>query len=51
MYSVYEELKKAFYENRKHSNPFSHIGYECDSYDCRRDDFIFDDDDADCICD
>lgn len=47
MYSVYEELKKAFYESRSNS---SHISYESDSYDCDDDDFIFDDDDADCVC-
>lgn len=51
MYSVYEELKKAFYEKKGLFNTSHHIGCENDSYDCSDDDFtLYDDDDSDCFC-
>lgn len=46
MVDAYEEAKALFYQRKNSSKAYS----ESDSYDCRNDDPIYDDDDADCVC-
>ncbi len=43
--NAYEEAKTLFYQRRNSSN----AGSEADSYDCRNDDSIYDNDDVNCF--